>query len=73
MKLNGKVYNILKWVTMIVLPALGTLYFTLTTIWGLPYGEQVSGTVNAVVLFLGAVLGVSTANYNKQINAKKSG
>lgn len=73
MKLNDKVYNILKWVTMIVLPALGTLYFTLTTIWGLPYGEQVSGTVNAVVLFLGAVLGVSTANYNKQINAKKSG
>lgn len=65
MKLNDKVYDLLKWITMIVLPALGTLYFTLTTIWGFPYGEQVSGTVNALVLFLGAVLGISTANYKK--------
>lgn len=65
MKLNDKVYDLLKWITMIVLPALGTLYFTLTTIWGFPYGEQVSGTINALVLFLGAILGISTANYKK--------
>ena len=65
MKLSDKMYNVLKWLTMIVLPALATLYFALSGIWGFPYGEQVVGTITALVTFFGVVLGVSTAQYNK--------
>ncbi len=65
MKLPDKMYNVLKWLTMIVLPALATLYFALSGIWGFPYGEQVVGTITALVTFFGVILGVSTAQYNK--------
>ena len=65
MKLPDKAYNVLKWLTMIVLPAFATLYFALSGIWGFPYGEQVVGTITAMVTFFGVVLGVSTAQYNK--------
>lgn len=65
MKLNDKIYNILKWVALVVLPALGTLYFALSGIWGLPYGEQIVGTITAIDTFLGALLGISTYQYNK--------
>lgn len=68
MVFNNKTYDTLKWVAMILLPALGTLYFALSAIWGLPYGEQIVGTITAVDAFLGALLGVSTNNYNKSIN-----
>jgi len=63
--LNNQVYDILKKITTIVLPALGTLYFALSQIWGFPYGEQIVGTITALVTFLGAVLGISSHNYNK--------
>ena len=63
--MSNKTYDILKWVAQIVLPALGTLYFALSAIWGLPYGEQVVGTITAIDAFLGALLGISTAQYNK--------
>ena len=69
MKLSNKVYNVLKWLTMIVLPALATLYFAMAGIWGFPYGERIVGTITALVTFFGVVLGVSTAQYNK--NTKK--
>ena len=65
MKLSNKVYDILKWITMILLPATGTLYFALASIWGLPYGEQIVGTITAVETFLGVLLGISTVKYNK--------
>lgn len=65
MKLNNKVYDILKWIAQYLLPALGTLYFALAGIWGLPYGEQVVGTIIAVDTFIGVILGVSTIQYNK--------
>lgn len=65
LKLSDKWYNILKWVALIVLPALGTFYFTLATIWGLPYAEQIVGTITAVDTLLGALLGISTSQYNK--------
>lgn len=64
--MNDKVYNILKAVALIWLPALGTLYFALAGIWGLPYGEQIVGTLTAIDTFLGAILGISTAQYNKK-------
>ena len=66
MKLTNKQYDILKWIALIVLPAVGTLYFTLSTIWVLPYGDQVVGTITAVDTFLGALLGVSTNQHNKR-------
>jgi hypothetical protein len=66
MIINSKVYDVLKWVVMIVLPALSALYASLSMVWGLPYAEQIVATVSAVALFLGALLGVSTHAYNKQ-------
>lgn len=66
MKMSNKVYDILKWISLIVLPAIGTLYFALAGIWGLPYGEEVVGTIVAIDTFLGALLGISTAQYNKK-------
>lgn len=68
MKLNDKTYDILKWIAQYVLPAAGTLYFALAGIWGLPYGEQIVGTITAVDTFLGVLLGISTANYKKEGN-----
>ena len=67
MKLSNKVYDILKWIALYLLPALGTLYFALSGIWGLPYGEQVVGTITAADPFLGVLLGISTATYNKGV------
>lgn len=66
MKLSNKTYDILKWIATYLLPAMGTLYFALASIWGLPYGEQIVGTVTAVDTFLGVILGISTAKYNKE-------
>lgn len=66
MKLNDKVYNVLKWVALIVLPALATLYAVLSSIWNLPLGEQIPATITAIDTFLGALLGISTARYNKE-------
>ena len=64
--MNNKVYDILKWVALIFLPALGTLYFALSGIWGLPYGEEIVGTITAIDTFLGALLGISSIKYKKQ-------
>jgi hypothetical protein len=66
MKLNDKLYDVLKWLCLIVLPAIGTLYYALAGIWGFPYGEQVVGTITAIDTFLGALIGISTLNYNKE-------
>lgn len=65
MKLSNKVYDVLKFIAQIFLPALGTLYFALAGIWGLPYGEQILGTISAIDVFLGALLGLSSAKYCK--------
>lgn len=67
MKLSNKTYDILKWIAQIVLPAIATLYFALASIWGLPYGEQIVGTITAIDAFLGALLGISTSNYKKEL------
>ena len=62
--MSNRVFDALKFVAQVVLPALGTLYFALSSIWGLPYGEQVVGTITALDCFLGAILGISTYQYN---------
>lgn len=65
MKMNNATYDVLKWIAQYLLPALGALYFALANIWGLPYGEQIVGTITAVDAFLGVLLGISTHQYNK--------
>ena len=66
--MSSKTYDVLKFIALIVLPAVGTLYFALAQIWGLPYGEEIAGTITAIDAFLGAILGVSTSNYKKGIS-----
>lgn len=66
MNISNKAYDILKYITQIVIPALATLYFALSGIWGFPYGEQIVGTLTAIDTFLGVCLGISSAKYNKE-------
>lgn len=66
MKMSNKVYDVLKFIAQIFLPAAGTLYFALAEIWGFPYGAEIVGTITAVDAFLGALLGISTMQYNKE-------
>lgn len=66
MRISNGLYDILKWVTTIVLPAIGTLYFALAQIWGFPYGEEIVGTITAIVTFFGVILGISTKNHNEE-------
>ena len=68
--MSNKVYDALKWIAMYLLPALGSLYFALAGIWGLPYGEQIVGTITAVDTFLGVILGISASQYNKRVSTK---
>lgn len=61
--MSNRTYDILKEITTVILPALGTLYFALSGIWGFPYGEQIVGTITAIVTFLGVCLHISTTSY----------
>ncbi len=65
--MSNKVYDVLKWIAQIVLPAIATLYFALAQIWGFPYAEEIVGTITAIDAFLGVLLGISTAQYNKRL------
>lgn len=64
--MSNKVYDALKWIAQIALPALGALYFGLSRIWNLPYGEEIVGTITVLDTFLGALLGISSAQYNSK-------
>lgn len=65
MKLSNKAYDVMKYIAQIVLPAMATLYFALAKIWSFPYATEIVGTIAAVDTFLGAMLKISTDNYNK--------
>jgi len=69
--MSNKLYDILKFIAQIILPALGTLYFALASIWGLPYAEQIVGTIAAIDTFLGAVLKISTMRYEERVKDGK--
>ena len=64
--MSNKTYDTLKFVAQIILPAIGTLYFALAGLWNFPYVEAIVGTITAIDAFLGAILGISTAQYNKK-------
>lgn len=68
--MSNKVYDVLKWIALVALPALTALWLTLANIWGFPYAEAIGATMAAITTFLGALLGVSSVQYNKKINAK---
>lgn len=63
--MSNRTYDILKYIAQIVLPAIATLYFALAGIWGLPYREEIVGTITAIDTFMGVLLKISTDNYNK--------
>lgn len=69
----NKVYDILKWVCMVGLPALATLWFALGKIWGFPYLAEIEATIIAIDTFLGAVLGISSISYNSKLSDKVGG
>lgn len=65
MKMSNRVYDVLKFIAQVVLPALATLWAALGKIWGWPYLVEITGTISAIDLFLGTILGISTSQYNK--------
>lgn len=65
MKMSNKVYDILKWIALIALDAVGLFYSTISTIWGLPFGDEVLATCAALSLLIGALIGVSSVQYKK--------
>ncbi len=73
MKLSNKTYDILKWIALHLLPAAGLLYATLSKYWGFPYATEVVGTIAAIDTFIGALLGLSSAEYNKTLGDKTGG
>ena len=72
MKMKNETYDVLKYVAQILLPAIATLYFAVANIWGLPYGEQIVGTITAIDAFLGVCLGISSDNYHKNKHGDSS-
>ena len=71
MKLSNKWYDCLKFLAQVVIPALGACYFGLSSIWGWPYGEEIVGTLTVIDTFLGALLGISTAKYNRILESER--
>lgn len=63
MKMSNKLYDVLKWITLIVIPALATAYVGLSNVWGFPYADEVARTACVICTLLGALLGISTAEY----------
>lgn len=66
MKLNDKLYDVLKWIALVVLPALSVFYATIAGIWGLPYATQIPLTIDAVDVFIGALIGISHITIKKE-------
>ena len=69
--LPNKVYDVLKWICLILLPAAATFYGVISKIWNLPYGTEIPATITAVAVFIGAIIGISTRNYNKSLEEEE--
>ena len=65
MKITNKTYDVIKWIVVIVIPAIITLYATLGNIWNFPRVEQITATLAAIDVFLGAIMQISSSKYNK--------
>lgn len=66
--MSNKTYDSLKLFSLVILPAIGTLYFALSQIWGFPFGDKIVGTITAIDAFIGTMLKISTNKYYKEIN-----
>lgn len=64
--MSNKVYDVLKWIALVALDAIGLFYKTIATIWGLPLGDEVMATCAALSVLIGALIGISSAQYKKQ-------
>ena len=73
MKLSNAVYDCLKFIAQIFIPAVATLYFALAKIWGLPYASEITGTLAAIDAFMGALLQISTNKYNAEQSSETEG
>lgn len=71
MRLNDKLYDCLKWIAILVLPALSTLIAVVFQIWGIPHGNEIAQTITALATFLGAILGISSVQYKRANNETK--
>lgn len=68
--MSDKTYNRLNNTVKLILPALGTLYFALANIWGLPYGEQIVGSIAALTVFLGVILSLAKKVWNQSADGQ---
>jgi hypothetical protein len=66
MKLPNKVYNCLKWIALICLPALAVFYTVIAKIWGLPFESEIPATINAVAVLIGSLIGISHLTIKKE-------
>ena len=73
LKMSNAVYDVLKEIALVILPALGTLDFALAKIWSFPYPAEIVGTITAVDAFLGAVLHISTKQYYDELDPPVDG
>ena len=71
--MSNKTYDVLKFIALVLLPAIGTLYFALAGIWGLPYAEQIVGTITAIDTFLGVLVKYWSDKYNKTVENIQQG
>lgn len=67
MKLNNKTYDVLKWIALVLLPAVSVFYMAMASVWTLPYPAEISGTIAAIDVFLGVMLGITIKQYNSSV------
>lgn len=72
MRISNKTYDTLKWVAIIVIPALATLVLTVGKIWGLPYYDNIGATISAIGLFIAAIIGVSSTTYTDEMTEEEA-
>lgn len=70
MKFNDKVYDFLKWICIVVLPALAAAYGALANVWGLSFSAEIVTTLNILATFLGALIAISNVEYKKDGGSK---
>lgn len=70
--MKNEIYDLLKKIALVVLPALATLIITIFEIWDIPFGQQIGATITAVDTALGVILGISNYNYNRNLNKKNN-
>lgn len=73
MRLPDKIYTLLKWLSIICLPAFSTFYLLISDIWGLPYGDQVAQTITGIAVLIGALIGISALSYNENKDREEQG